>query len=178
MNKFLLLNEIPFVPFLVLEMESMEALRALLRPKLVRAKKLWAKPVLAVITLLRIMAVIKDRREASKRKRLTALFVGASVIGLARHTLRCRTLGRCRTFELPSPCYKPLTYEALGLSTASEDASEGPARRRQVAKRSRRTRIVDDKSQSAVAAPAPSPALKMSHPSNESASMSPPQWKK
>lgn len=124
-------------------MESMEALRALLRPKLVRAKKLWAKPVLAVITLLRIMAVIKDRREASKRKRLTALFVGASVIGWARYTLRCRTLGRCRTLELPSPCYKPLTDEALGLSTASEDASEDPARRRQVAKRSRRTRIVE-----------------------------------
>ena len=119
------------------------ALRALLRPKLIRAKKLWAKPVLAVITLLRIMAVIKDQREASKRKRLTALFVGASVIGWARHTLRCRTLGRCRTLELPSPCYKPLTDEALGLSTASEDASEDPARRRQVVKRSRRTRIVE-----------------------------------
>lgn len=73
----------------------MDALK-LLRPKLLRARKLWTRPTLAVIAASRFAAAGKERksrRAPAVRLHLVRLFITAVVAGWCRSAVKCRREG-------------------------------------------------------------------------------------
>lgn len=97
----------------------MDAIRAMLRPKLLRAQNLWRRPVMKIVGQRRL-----ERKRAFKtRTNLLRLFVGASIVGWFRNLRQCIKKAK-RDLQQPStPLYHSLSDDDAPATSGTASAT-------------------------------------------------------